>query len=85
VKALRALGALLSIAVFRELPKLSELASAAVMVVGLIVLLLREQHSHPHSMTSYSMSIFTFTTNTIGTDTKEWFPNRIRIRTNIPR
>ena len=41
-------GAVLSIVVFRELPKLSELAGAAAMVVGVIVLL-REQHSHRHT------------------------------------
>jgi hypothetical protein len=41
-------GALLSIVVFRELPKLSELGGAALMVVGVVVLV-RERHSHLHT------------------------------------
>jgi drug/metabolite transporter (DMT)-like permease len=63
VKALRALGAaresayfatapfvgaLLSIVVFRELPNLSEIAGASLMLVGVVVLL-RERHSHSHT------------------------------------
>jgi drug/metabolite transporter (DMT)-like permease len=40
-------GALLSLAAFRDLPELSQLAGAAVMVVGVVVLL-RERHSHMH-------------------------------------
>ena len=63
VKALRALGAareaayfatapfvgsLVSLFVFRELPNLSELAGAALMIIGIVVLL-RERHGHRHA------------------------------------
>ena len=63
VKALRALGAareaayfatapfvgaLLSIVVFRELPNVSELAGATLMIIGVAVLL-RERHRHHHA------------------------------------
>lgn len=41
-------GALLSIAMFREMPEWPELAGAGLMVVG-VVLLLRERHSHLHT------------------------------------
>ena len=40
-------GALLSIVVFRELPKLLELAGATLMIIG-VVILLRERHGHLH-------------------------------------
>lgn len=41
-------GALLSVAVFREMPEWPEIAGAALMVVGVVVLL-REWHSHLHT------------------------------------
>jgi drug/metabolite transporter (DMT)-like permease len=41
-------GALLSIVVFRDLPNLSELAGAMVMIIG-VVILVRERHGHLHS------------------------------------
>lgn len=41
-------GALVSIAVFRELPGWGELAGAPLMIIG-VIMLLREIHSHPHT------------------------------------
>jgi drug/metabolite transporter (DMT)-like permease len=41
-------GALLSIVVFRELPKLSELAGATLMIIG-VAILVRERHGHLHA------------------------------------
>jgi uncharacterized membrane protein len=41
-------GALLSIAVFRDLPNLSELAGAALMIIG-VIMLVRESHGHLHT------------------------------------
>jgi drug/metabolite transporter (DMT)-like permease len=40
-------GALLSIVVFRDLPNVSELAGATLMIIG-VVILVREKHGHPH-------------------------------------
>ena len=41
-------GSLVSLFVFRELPNLSELAGAALMIIGIVVLL-RERHGHRHA------------------------------------
>jgi drug/metabolite transporter (DMT)-like permease len=41
------IGALLSVVVFRELPTLSELAGATLMIVG-VAILVRERHGHLH-------------------------------------
>lgn len=46
-------GALLSIVVFRDLPNLSELAGATLMIIG-VVILLREKHGHLHTHESIS-------------------------------
>jgi drug/metabolite transporter (DMT)-like permease len=59
-------GALLSIPVFRDLPNLSELAGATLMIIG-VVILVRERHGHLHA--HEAMSICTFTTSTIITST----------------
>ncbi len=40
-------GALLSIVVFRELPKMLELAGGTLMIIG-VVILVRQRHGHPH-------------------------------------
>jgi len=41
-------GALLSIVVFRDLPNVSELAGATLMLIG-VVILVRERHGHLHA------------------------------------
>jgi ABC-type nickel/cobalt efflux system permease component RcnA len=44
------IGAMLSMVVFAQLPRVTEVIAAALMAVG-IVLLLREQHRHTHAHT----------------------------------
>jgi drug/metabolite transporter (DMT)-like permease len=58
------IGAIASMALFRELPAWPDVIGAVAMLVGVVVIM-RERHSHAHTHESMYMSIFTFTTSII--------------------